>query len=64
MPRMDGLEAATRIRASDPYTPILALSADVMPREKSRALEVGMNDFIEKPFHRRELYRKIRRFVG
>jgi CheY-like chemotaxis protein len=51
MPLMDGYEATTRMK-NDPElaaVPVVALSANAMPQEKARALEVGCLAHIEKP---------------
>ena len=59
MPDMDGVEAARRIREAEtgagPATPIIALSADVMPEEKERCREAGMDGFVSKPLQLGEL---------
>ncbi len=54
MPEMDGVEA-TRLIRSNPdnpnrLSPIIALTATALLEEKKRALDVGMNDFLTKPF--------------
>ena len=60
MPRMDGLEAARRIR-EEGYTdlPIIALTAHAFQEERQRTVEAGMNDFLAKPFKPDELYAVI-----
>ena len=54
MPELDGLEAARRIRdrssaVRDHAIPILAMTAHVMPGDRERCLEAGMDGFIPKP---------------
>jgi len=63
MPKMDGYEATKAIRKIEGYntTPIIALTASVLADIKKRIFAVGMDDFVSKPFHPDELYRKIRR---
>lgn len=65
MPRMDGLEAATRIR-SNPETqgiPILAATAKALPGDKERCLAAGCNSYIAKPFTYKELGAVIERLL-
>ncbi len=54
MPSMDGYETTIRIRSStnnaNRVTPIVALTASALVDEKKRALSVGMNDHLSKPF--------------
>jgi hypothetical protein len=51
MPNMDGLEATRRIRADADIAaiPIVALTTLVMPGNKERYLEAGVNDYLSKP---------------
>ncbi|GIV30836.1 MAG: hypothetical protein KatS3mg029_0187 [Saprospiraceae bacterium] len=59
MPGIDGCEATRRIRTSplslNRDTPIIAVSASILPEERLSALQSGMNDFLHKPFTCREL---------
>lgn len=55
MPVMDGFDATREIRAyeeSQSLEPsiIIALSANVLSRDVQNCFEVGMNEFISKPF--------------
>ncbi|WP_291724262.1 response regulator [Bernardetia sp.] len=63
MPVMDGYEAARQIRLleanTDKFTPIIALTASTLLNERERIVQVGMNDFLSKPFNPNELYQKI-----
>ncbi len=51
MPVMDGLEAATRIRASDwgKTLPIIAMTAAAFESDRQNVLAAGMNDHLSKP---------------
>ena len=51
MPVMDGLTATREIRrhATPAELPIVAMTANVMSRDRQRCLEAGMNDHIGKP---------------
>ncbi|KAA6432782.1 PAS domain-containing protein [Dyadobacter flavalbus] len=63
MPEMDGYEATAKIRQlpDKKYAelPIIALTASAMLDIKDVAFQVGMNDFVSKPFSPNELYMKI-----
>jgi CheY-like chemotaxis protein len=53
MPEEDGFSCCSRIRnMSSPAKdiPIIAVTACVLPGDKEKCLEVGMNDFLGKPF--------------
>jgi len=65
MPKMDGLQAASRIR-QDPRTrsiPILAATARAMPGDKEKCLESGCDGYLAKPFTHRELDAAIRKLL-
>ncbi len=49
MPVMDGLTAAHRMRANGLITPIIAMTANVLPEQVRKCREAGMNDHIGKP---------------
>ncbi len=52
MPIMDGYAATQVLRAQTRFCnlPIIALTANALPEEKARCLQVGMNAHIAKPF--------------
>ncbi len=50
MPGMDGLEALTRIKASDEALPVVMISAHGNAQVGMEATKRGADDFIEKPF--------------
>jgi len=66
MPRLDGLEAAARIRAgSGPSAgvPIVALTADAGEEERAAARKAGMDDFLTKPIDAARLLAVAERFT-
>ncbi|RYG15002.1 MAG: response regulator, partial [Chitinophagaceae bacterium] len=68
MPKMDGYEATTIIRALDDKTkseiPIIALTASVALDVRNKITEVGISDFISKPFKPTELRAKLEAIAG
>lgn len=66
MPKLDGFETTARIRSLESesdYTPIIALSASSEPSSIKRAKQVGVDDFIRKPFKPTELFRAITKLI-
>ena len=64
MPVMDGYDATLLIRQTHANLPIIALTASAMLEIQEKVYEVGMNDFVTKPFNPRELYQKISRYLS
>lgn len=68
MPIMDGFEATKHIRTvmEGPKSkiPIIALTADVMLSEKTKAFTAGIDDYITKPFDANKLFTSITKLVG
>jgi two-component system, OmpR family, KDP operon response regulator KdpE len=62
MPGPDGFSVAGRIRASG-STPILVVSGESGEAAKVRALAVGADDYLTKPFGRGELLARIHALV-
>ncbi len=66
MPVMDGFETARAIRASsESYRgmPIIAMTANVMPGDRERCMESGMDDFVGKPVRPNQLLEALERWV-
>lgn len=59
LPDRDGLEFIKEIRQND-ITPILVLSARNNEKDKVKALDLGANDYITKPFGNAELLARVR----
>jgi CheY-like chemotaxis protein len=63
MPIMDGFEASRAIREVAGNMPIIALTGDVMEKDKARCLEAGMNDVACKPFNFSDLNLMIQKWL-
>lgn len=60
MPRMDGLTAARRLRATGVRVPILMLTARDTVGDRVTGLDAGADDYLVKPFELDELLARIR----
>src|SRR5438132_2151478 len=62
LPEMDGLEVCRQLRreSNTATTPIVMLTAKGDEIDKVVGLEVGADDYITKPFGRRELLARVR----
>ncbi|WP_306321496.1 MULTISPECIES: response regulator transcription factor [unclassified Streptomyces] len=60
MPRMDGLTAARRMRATGSTTPILMLTARDTVGDRVTGLDAGADDYLVKPFELDELFARVR----
>ncbi len=60
MPVMDGLEALKEMRESGVNTPIIMLTAKSTVDDKVEGLDNGADDYITKPFDKKELLARIR----
>jgi signal transduction histidine kinase/CheY-like chemotaxis protein len=67
MPELNGLEATAIIRrgeaGSGRRVPIIALTAHAMREDRQRCLDVGMDDFLSKPFSAGDLFGTIARLL-
>ena len=65
MPKMDGLEATIRIREhemnhnSNHKVGIIAVTAKAVQTDRNKCFQIGMNDFITKPFKSDDLLNSI-----
>ncbi len=66
MPVMDGFEATLCIRSQSRFDklPIIALTAGVSQDERSKCLEVGMDDFLNKPINGRLLITTLKQHLN
>ena len=59
MPIVDGLELCRRLRAAS-QIPIVVLSSNSEEKTKVEALDIGADDFVNKPFGMKELLARVR----
>ncbi|MDY6942140.1 MAG: Hpt domain-containing protein [Pseudomonadota bacterium] len=66
MPRMDGFELVTHIR-NDREThgiPVVMITSRVGEKHRARAVKIGVNDYLGKPYQEQELLDAIDRLVN
>jgi two-component system, sensor histidine kinase and response regulator len=63
MPVMDGMEATAAIRkreqSNGAHIPIVAMTAHAMAGDRQRFLSLGMDGYVSKPIHSRDLFDAI-----
>lgn len=62
MPVMDGYEASAKIRLVNSSIPIIALTASTSYLSLEKALQIGANEYITKPFVPKELNMKLSKY--
>jgi chemosensory pili system protein ChpA (sensor histidine kinase/response regulator) len=66
MPRMDGYQFASHVR-NDPQVkdvPIVMITSRSSEKHRARAIELGVNDYLSKPYQERELVASIEPLIG
>ncbi len=63
MPGMNGMEASLEIRKKNPVVPIIAVTANALAGEKEKCLKAGMNDFLAKPFSKKDLVPILKKWI-
>ncbi|MEI6413341.1 MAG: Hpt domain-containing protein [Pseudomonadota bacterium] len=66
MPRMDGFELATHLRNSEAYRslPIIVITSRTGEKHRERALEIGVNRYMGKPFEENDLIATLQTLVA
>ncbi|KNH45556.1 Hpt domain-containing protein [Pseudomonas lini] len=64
MPRMDGFEVATQIRADErlQHLPIIMITSRTGQKHRDRAMAIGVNDYLGKPYQESVLLDSIARW--
>ena len=60
LPDFDGTEICRRLRSSDDTTPVLMLTAHDDVDDRVQALDLGVDDYLTKPFELKELHARVR----
>ena len=66
LPDIDGITALARIRANEATrnTPVVAVSASVMPEEKQKIVASVFDAYITKPLNMKSFVETVERFIG
>ncbi len=59
LPGIDGFNLAKRVRAENKTVPIIFLTARGMKNDKLKGFDIGVDDYITKPFDEEELVARI-----
>ncbi len=63
LPYLDGFEIAKAVRETSPLIPILMLTARTGVNDRVHGLELGADDYLNKPFHLEELLARVRNML-
>ncbi len=68
MPEMDGFQATQEIRKLEKqrgdHTPIIAMTARAMEQDRTACIAAGMDDYLAKPIHIKDLHVKMEGIVA
>lgn len=65
MPRMDGFEVATQVRHDQELKdlPIIMITSRTGEKHRERAMAIGVNEYLGKPYQEAELLEKVRQLA-
>src|SRR5699024_2513937 len=63
LPGLTGIQLCELLRFKNIKTPVLMLSALSETEDKVKALDIGADDYMTKPFHFRELVSRIKALI-
>lgn len=66
MPRMDGFEFASIVRNDSDFRhlPIIMITSRTGQKHRERALEIGVNAYLGKPYQEQELLKEMQKLLG
>lgn len=60
LPNLSGIELLQRVRARDQFLPVLVLTGRSAAEDKIKTLDLGADDYLQKPFEYGELTARVR----
>jgi CheY-like chemotaxis protein len=63
MPVMNGFEATRIIKATNPNTIIVAITAYALVGDREKTMEAGCDDYLSKPIQKSELIKMINKYM-
>ena len=66
MPRMDGFEFSRNVRADEATRniPIIMITSRTADKHRNRAIELGVNEYMGKPYQEEQLLALIKRYTS
>jgi chemosensory pili system protein ChpA (sensor histidine kinase/response regulator) len=66
MPRMDGSQLATHVRNDSKlkHLPIIMITSRSGEKHRAKAIEIGVNDYLSKPYQESQLVAAIEALLG
>jgi len=66
MPRMDGYQLATHVRNDSrlKHLPIIMITSRSGEKHRAKAIEIGVNDYLSKPYQESQLISAIEALIG
>ncbi len=64
MPFLDGIQVLKRIRAEKPQLPVIILTVKSRGEDIHKALELGADQYMTKPFQTAELVKSLKSLLG
>jgi signal transduction histidine kinase/CheY-like chemotaxis protein len=64
MPKVDGITATRLLRNDfDATIPVIAMTAHVLPGEREKCIDAGMNDYLTKPLDEEEVITMLKKYL-
>ena len=66
MPNMDGFEVVSKVRLNErlKHIPVIMITSRTGEKHRDRALEIGVTNYMGKPYHEDELIENIQSALG